>query len=458
MNVFKIVNISDLGQTITGKTPSSDCPEDFGSEFMFITPSDNLDNKNISKSERYLSEIGINKLLTKKLPPKSILVSCIGSAMGKVTMNSFLCITNQQINSIRVNTSLYNSDYLYYCLKNNYSVLRNAAAGSTALPLLNKTDFDLIQIKIHKRISTQQKIAAVLSALDDKIELSNKINTELEAMAKTLYDYWFVQFDFPNANGKPYKSSGGKMVYNEILKRKVPEGWEVKKLADLISTDKSGDWGKEEPDRNYISKVECIRGTDINGINGKGEVKSPVRFILEKNEHKILSNLDLVVEISGGSPIQSTGRLAYITKEVIERFQNPLICSNFCKAISLKTEDSFFFFVYSWNRAYDHGVFFGYEGKTSGIKNLLFDTLVSNYHVPLPDKKLLKDFQLKVSLFERQRQKNLKQNEELSTLRDWLLPMLMNGQVSVGKFYEEEEEVLSMVAEDEVPYKIKIKL
>jgi len=250
-------------------------------------------------------------------------------------------------------------------------------------------------------------------------------------MAKTLYDYWFVQFDFPNAEGKPYKSSGGEIVYDEVLNREIPKCWEVKSLGDFVSNDKSGDWGKEEIEGNYVTKVECIRGADINGINGKGEVKAPLRFILEKNEHKILQELDLVVEISGGSPTQSTGRLAYITKEVMERFENPLICSNFCKAVSLKSENHFFFFINSWNRAYENGVLFGFEGKTSGIKNLLFDMFVDNYHLATPTEDLLLSFQNIVSSYEKKRQVNLKQNQELASLREWLLPMLMNGQLKV---------------------------
>lgn len=221
------------------------------------------------------------------------------------------------------------------------------------------------------------------------------------------------------------------MVFSEKLKRKIPEGWTAKSLEAFISTNKSGDWGKEEPEGNYKSKVECIRGTDINGMNGKGEVKAPVRYILEKNEGKILTANDLVIEISGGSPIQSTGRLAYITNEVLERFENPLICSNFCKAVSLKNNNCFYFFFYSWNKAYENGIFFDFEGKTSGIKNLLFDTLVNQYAVPEPAEDLLNQFQQTIEKFEMQRQKNLKQNQQLSALRDWLLPMLMNGQVRI---------------------------
>jgi len=292
------------------------------------------------------------------------------------------------------------------------------------------TNFRLLEFP-YRPLQSQKQIAKVLSELDAKIELNNKINTELEAVAKLIYDFWFVQFDFPDENGKPYKSSGGKMAWNEELKREIPEGWEVDSFSNWINNDKSGDWGKESEQGNYINKVSCIRGADINGLNGKGDVKSPTRFILEKNNHKLLEIGDFIIEISGGSPTQSTGRMAFITKETQERFENPLICSNFCKAVTLKDEKSIYNFAYEWRRLYDAGVLFGWEGKTSGIKNLLFDSFVTNHKVVLPSKETLELFYDKAKPIHAQIQKNLQQNQKLSELRDWLLPMLMNGQVKV---------------------------
>jgi type I restriction enzyme S subunit len=450
MNEICRVKIAELGQTITGKTPSSENPEDFGSEYMFVTPSDSFDKKMMDITERYLSEEGVKKLSKKLLPPKSIMITCIGSAMGKVAMNETSCITNQQINSIIPKKS-YCPDYVYYAIKNNYKVLRNAATGSTALPLLNKTDFDILEFLVHKEKVYQQNISSVLSPIDAKIALNNRINLELEDMAKTLYDYWFVQFDFPNEQGKPYKSSGGIMVYNTELKREIPEGWEVKTLAKWIKTDKSGDWGKEAEEGNYQLKVSCVRGADLNGLNGNGEQKPPTRFILENNSNKLLENHDLIVEISGGSPTQSTGRLAFITGETLQRFPNPLICSNFCKALTLKEEKYLYNFVYQWNRIYDNGVLFGWEGKTSGIKNLLFESFVTNHKEAYPKSEIVAKFYDFAKPLHSQKQKNLIQNQQLSELRDWLLPMLMNGQVTV----KEAEERLSMAAEPSIMYHIK---
>lgn len=335
-----------------------------------------------------------------------------------------------------------NGQFLHYWLNTKQAkrYFENNAGGSgqrctLVLDCIKSTPLYL------PKLSTQAKIAKVLSDLDAKIELNNRINRELEAMAKTLYDYWFVQFDFPfdfaqgkpNEQGKPYKSSGGKMVYNVELKREIPEGWEVKTIAKWIKNDKSGDWGKETEEGNYQLKVSCVRGADLNGLNGNGELKPPTRFILENNSNKLLENHDLIVEISGGSPTQSTGRLAFITEETLQRFPNPLICSNFCKALTLKEEKYLYNFVYQWNRIYDNGVLFGWEGKTSGIKNLLFESFVTNHKEAYPKSEIVEKFYDFAKPLHSQKQKNLIQNQQLSELRDWLLPMLMNGQVTVSE-------------------------
>jgi type I restriction enzyme S subunit len=246
------------------------------------------------------------------------------------------------------------SEYLLYEYLSPYFkqiISRNTIVGATVnrISLNEMPDFP---IRIPP-ILEQEAISSLLMSIDKKIELNKKINVELETMAKLIYEYWFVQFDFPDANGKPYKSSGGKMVYNEDLKRQIPEGWSVNPLASWIKLDKTGDWGKESEQGNYTLQVDCIRGADLNGLNGKGKVKSPNRFILQKNQHKLLACFDLIIEISGGSPTQSTGRMSFLTQESFQRFQYPLICSNFCKAISLENNSYFFNFIYQWNSLYD---------------------------------------------------------------------------------------------------------
>ena len=351
------------------------------------------------------------------------------NAQGKFHLNrykgKFNAYQRTYVLTAKPNTNL---DYIYYSLKLELKRLKDKSQGSQTkfltMPILNNIGIKELDLP------EQQKIAAVLSALDAKIELNQRINAELESMAKTLYDYWFVQFDFPNEEGKPYKSAGGGMVWNEELKREIPLGWEVKKFADWIESDKSGDWGKDELEGNYVKKVSCIRGTDINGLNGTDTCNPPTRFILEKNAHKILNAHDLIIEISGGAPKQSTGRLGYITDATLKRFENPLICSNFCKAISIKDKKFLYNFVYHWNMLYDNDIFFGYEGKTSGIKNLLFDSFVNSHWTVVPPIELTEKFYAFMQEIQAKKQTALLESQTLTELRDWLLPMLMNGQVS----------------------------
>ena len=337
---------------------------------------------------------------------------------------------NQRIGLISCNESL-NKDFAYYLFMTQSvrQQISRSASGTKVKHTSPEKIYD-VQVDIPK-IQTQKNIAIFLSILDKKIQINNQINQELEAMAKTIYDYWFVQFDFPDQNGKPYKSSGGKMVYNPELKREIPEGWGVTTFSSWISDNKTGDWGKETSQGNYTLEVDCIRGADINGLSGNGKTDMPTRFILEKNKNKLLTDFDIVIEISGGSPTQSTGRIVGISENVLNRFDLPLICSNFCKAVSLKEQETFYNFVYEWKNLYDNGVLFSWEGKTSGIKNLLFDSFVTNYHIAQPPIDLMEQFFDYASSVDRKIQLLLKQNQELTQLRDWLLPMLMNGQVKV---------------------------
>jgi type I restriction enzyme, S subunit len=145
--------------------------------------------------------------------------------MGNVALCVDTCATNQRINSITNFNKEYNPYYIYYWLSTKKDYLFQIASV-TRTPILNKSTFEEILVPMPE-LGVQNNIVSVLSAIDRKIQLNNRIIAELEEMAKTIYNYWFVQFDFPNAEGKPYRSSGGEMVWNEQLKREIPKGWEV---------------------------------------------------------------------------------------------------------------------------------------------------------------------------------------------------------------------------------------
>ena len=180
-----------------------------------------------------------------------------GKTRGSVSILKNVTTTNQACCNIVIDEKKADFEFVYYNLKTQYDNLRNLSSG--VRKNLNSNDIKSFEIFL-PNLSTQKQIAKVLSDLDAKIEVNNKINADLEAMAKLIYDYWFVQFDFPDANGKPYKSSGGKMVYNEKLKREIPEGWEVKKLSkcskiiDCLHSKKS-DYLFENEDRAEIFKI-----------------------------------------------------------------------------------------------------------------------------------------------------------------------------------------------------------
>ncbi|MCL2683154.1 MAG: restriction endonuclease subunit S [Bacteroidales bacterium] len=308
--------------------------------------------------------------------------------------------------TIDVIDNLANPKFLYYYLTQDKftNYLHTVATNNvSSYPSINPSDLASLDLEIPKDVKNQSAIANILSSIDDKMELNSKTNKELQNLAQTIYDYWFVQ----NADKK----------------------WSKEKIADLIQNQKNGDWGKDTKQGNYTEKVTCIRGTDINSLAGNNELKAPKRFISQKNNSNFLTDGDFIIEISGGSPTQSTGRMAYILDEMLKSFENPLICSNFCKAISLKDKKHFYYFIFVWKQLYDNGVFFGYEGKTSGIKNFLFDNFVDSYEITVPPTKILEKFNKTVSPLFSTIIKNKQESANLAQLRDFLLPLLMNGQV-----------------------------
>ena len=405
MSEWKEVSLSELGKTITGKTPSSQYPEDFGDEVPFITPSDSFEKKYISRSERYLSRLGSDRLKDKIISSDSIMVTCIGSAMGKVAKNSLPSVTNQQINSIIVNEN-FDSDYIYYLFKNNYAVFRNAASGSTAIPILNKTDFDNLRFKVELNLNEQRKMVSILSTIDDKIEINNQINLELEAMAKTLYDYWFVQFDFPDQNGKPYKSSGGKMVYHPELKREIPEGWGVENLFDIadvqygypFSTDYFNGTGEGVP----VIRIRDILGNDITN------------YSTEEVEDKYKINVgDVLIGMDGNFHMNYWIKEdCYLNQRVVK------VNSDKLPNMVLKYQ------IEPFIRLREKSV----SRTTVGH---LSDKDLKAINVILPKDKYLSSIFEKFESILENIIINQQQNQELTHLRDWLLPMLMNGQVKV---------------------------
>lgn len=266
-------------------------------------------------------------------------------------------------------------------------------------------------------LSTQEGIAAVLCALDAKIDCNNRINAELEAMAKMLYDYWFVQFDFPNANGKPYRSLGGTMVYNAALKRAIPEGWfdsSVLAVADLLgggtpTKRKSTFWGGDIP---FFTPTDAdgsiFKFTTADYITEEG---------LKGSSTKRFGKHTVFITARG-----SVGRLVLAGVD--------MAMNQSCYALRAKPGISHVFLFFLAKELIHH-----LQVKSSGS---VFDSIVSNdielTSLAMPPNEVIEKFATGVEPAFEKIASNTKENQQLAQLRDWLLPLLMNGQVTVAAY------------------------
>lgn len=191
MNQWRTCRLGEIGQITTGKTPKTSNKAFFEGNIHFITPTDlNNSYKYIFHTERTLSFDGLKSIYKNHISQNCICVSCIGN-LGYIGIATMDCVTNQQINSIKINQK-FNNDYIYYALKNLWPYFKNLEGQSTTISILNKRQFSQIELLIPP-LSEQKRIAAILGALDDKIELNRRINANLEEQAKALFDYYFIQ-------------------------------------------------------------------------------------------------------------------------------------------------------------------------------------------------------------------------------------------------------------------------
>ncbi len=306
------------------------------------------------------------------------------------------------------------SKFLYYSLFRDdfFSHMMNGSKG-TKMPRGDKGQILRFQIP-NIELLTQQKIASVLSVLDSKIELNNRINAELEAMAKTLYDYWFVQFDFPDENGKPYKTSGGKMVWNEELKREIPEGWE---MLDLEKVENNIITGKTPSTTNPNFYNGHIPFITIGDVRGNMHIVSTVQKLTidgaNQQANKFIPKGAICVTC-----IASPGLVGFATEDSQTNQQlNSVVCKNY--------ENRYFLYFYLTD-------YFKYSSAKTGntFANMNKGDFAS-IKVIKPHKDILINFSNVLDSTIEKILNNSLENQKLTELRDWLLPMLMNGQVTI---------------------------
>ena len=296
-----------------------------------------------------------------------------------------------------------NPKYLYYLLKNLH--LDNIfEKGSSVIPSLDRKLVHSLVVPFHKNINDQRKVVDVLSAIDRKIELNKQINDNLEAMAKQLYDYWFVQFDFPNEEGKPYKSSGGAMVWNEKLKREIPQEWSDCKLKDFINL--------------FDSKRVPLSSKDRGERQGVYPYYGATGIMDYVNDY--IFDGDYILLAEDGSTSNAKGF------PIVQYIWGKNWVNNHAHIILPKNE-RYMMFTYQMLRSIP-----AKQIETGSIQKKISQENLCGYKMVLPNSDLLEKYENVVSPLWEKRKRCIEEFNTLTKQRDELLPLLMNGQASVN--------------------------
>jgi type I restriction enzyme, S subunit len=407
--------ISKIAKRVSsGLTPLRSNPDFWKNGTIPWLKTEQLGEKYIYETSEKISEQALRKTSIKVCPENTLSIAMYGEGKtrGNVSIIKAEMATNQACCNVELDPELADYEYVYYFLKTQYDQLRNLSSG--VRKNLNSNDIRNFVVRLPEDVCGQKKIAAVLSALDAKIDCNNRINAELEAMAKTLYDYWFVQFDFPDANGKPYKSSGGKMAYNSTLKREIPAGWLHSTIGETFKTHLGGTPSRE--------KEEYWAPSEVNWLSS-GE--NPSTFVVDPDER--ISNLGLQ-----NSPAKLLPRGTVILS-IVRHLRASIL------GIEAATNQSVVGIVESG--AFKHCFIYPYIVReiprlmvlrTGAQQPHINKGVLDESLLVIPEDSILEAYtRLASPLFLRMKNCH-EQNRELTQLRDWLLPMLMNGQVAVA--------------------------
>jgi len=374
-------------------------------EFYFINGNNISNGKVIIKGDtKRVNQIEFEKY-KKPLSDRTILLSINGTIGNVGFYNNEKCILGKSACYFNLKDNVDKHFVYYTFLADNFqSHLLNIATGTTIqnVPLKGLRESTIMLPPLDE----QKRIASIFSSLDDKIDLLNRENATLEAMAETLFRQWFIE--------------------------EAKEDWEEGKLGNYVNETVSGEWGKENPEGDFIKPVQCIRGTDIADLNIGLATKTPIRFIKESKFDKIEpNNGDIIMEISGGTENQSTGRVTFINEDVKALFDYPIIFSNFCRLLRIKEECTYFIYCYL-RYLYNQDELFNLENGSSGIKNLDYKALLYELSYPMPnEKRQILDFNNKVRLYFDKINRNKQQIQTLIHTRDILLPKLMSNEIQL---------------------------
>ena len=395
---WKNCKISDLGKIITGKTPKTTIKENYGGDFPFLSPSDNMGQKHISKTAKTLTILGKNEVKKSIIPCGSVCVSCIGSDLGKVVISGREMVTNQQINSIIPNKE-NDGDFIYYLMSIVGKELNFLSKTSTAIPIVNKSTFSNTNIRIPVNLSDQRKIAGILSALDSKIENNNKINANLEAQAQALFKSWFVDFT-------PFKDQP--FVDSEL--GPIPQGWKVGKLGDIAlqSTEKV-------LTRNDVKVLSPIT---------TGKLVLSEEYFTKQVFSKSIRNYKIVKQ----------GAFAYNPARVnigslgMNEFKFDGCVSPVYVVFECLKGYSFFFDLFRKTEFFKQAVI---SFAIGGVRQTLNYSDFALIDATIPPLNIVQSFNEIYLHLKKKISINEEENQRLAALRDTLLPKLMSGEIKL---------------------------
>ena len=413
--------LAEIGTVVTGKTPSTSRRDYYDGDIPFVTPNELHAGRTVGQSAKTLSEAGLQSIKGSILEGTSVLVGCIGWDMGNVAMTNDRCASNQQINAVTSIISEVNPEYLYYWLSTKKDYLFSIASV-TRTPILSKSTFEQVKVPVPSR-DVQDGIARILANIDDQIATNNQVNDNLQAMLQTLYGYWFLQFDFPDENGRPYRSSGGRMVWNDQLKREIPAGWRVGANEELFDGIRTG----LNPRQNFSLRTQGIAYLTVKNLTKDGGLDfASCDYIDEEAMAKVRRRSDLRVGDILFASIAPLRRCFLIYEEPRDWEINESVFSIRPRRGVTTPE-----YVYCHLMS-DAFVKQAEQSSTGSIfKGIRHETLKGLMTV-IPPEIIAQSYASAVSPIMRMRNDNLEENRKLQELRDWLLPMLMNGQATVA--------------------------
>lgn len=337
---------------------------------------------------------------------------------------------SRSVGIIKPSRTKLNAKYLHYffMLQSTQKRIQKIATGGVQkhFYIADMEDFQIYLPDINQ----QDTVASLLGAIDDKIALNKKLCAELEETAQLIYDYWFTQFDFPDENGNPYRSSGGKMVYNETLKREIPEGWEAVKVLELASIEKGISYKSQDLLGNGIPMLN-LASFDVSSTYKASGLKT---YSGIPKASKLLAPFDLLMCATQQTPIDPTGKADVVGKAFLvpDIFTDDVTFSTDLAKLSTPDERYRYILAALFKRSEIHRHIAGFASGTK-IKHLDIAGAL-DFHIPLPPQNslLLTSYSSLAKQISKQTSGLIRQCQDLTALRDWLLPMLMNGQVKVG--------------------------